>query len=68
MNTAEIIEIINTLPENRKAEVADFIKFLRYQIAKERLLASDREGRLTFQSVDELIDAIDNRKTNSRPI
>ncbi len=60
MNTAEIIEIINTLPKNKKEEVVDFVKFLKYELAKKRILASDKEDRLTFHNVDELMNAIDN--------
>jgi hypothetical protein len=60
MEDAKILEIIETLPEDKKAEVIDFIKFLKYRMAKERILASDKEERIAFDSVDELIKAIDN--------
>ena len=60
MNTANILEIINTLPEDKKEEVIDFIEFLKHRAAKDRILASDKEERLTFHSVDELMNAIDN--------
>lgn len=60
IDTSSVIEMFNTLPEDKRAEVFDFIKFLKYQMAKDRILESDKESRLAFQSVDDLMDAIDN--------
>ncbi len=60
MEPAEVLDLINTLPEDKQAEVVDFIKFLEYQITKERIIASDKETRRTFNSVDGLMTAIDN--------
>jgi len=60
MDSAKLIEIINTLPQDKQAEVLDFVKFLKYQLAKERILASDKEERLSFDTIDELMNAIDN--------
>ncbi|MDP2167295.1 MAG: DUF2281 domain-containing protein [Thermodesulfovibrionales bacterium] len=60
MKAAKIIEILETLPEERQAEVIDFINFLKHQIAKDRILASDKEERIGFDNVDALMKAIDN--------
>ena len=60
IDTSSVIEMFNTLPEDKRAEVFDFIKFLKYQMAKDRILESDKESRLAFQSIDDLMDAIDN--------
>ena len=60
MDTARIKELLDGLPENRQSEVLDFIRFLKYQDAKERILASDKEGRVGFKDTDELMSAIDN--------
>ncbi len=60
MEKTKIIEILDTLPEDKQAEVLDFVKFIKYQMAKERILASDKEERLDFHSVDELMSAIEN--------
>ena len=60
MDTAEIIKALNSLPEDKKTEVLDYVKFLKYQAAKERILASDKEKLVTFQNVEELMAAIDN--------
>ncbi len=55
-----MVNMFNTLPDEKKEEVIDFIKFLKYQEAKKRILKSDEEPRLTFQSTDDLMNAIDN--------
>jgi hypothetical protein len=60
MDTAKLMEIISTLPQDKQTEVLDFVKFLKYQLAKERILASDKEERLSFDSIDELMNAINN--------
>lgn len=60
MDRAKIMEILDGLPEEQQAEVIDFAKFLKYQSAKARVLASDKEERLSFKSTDDLLNAIDN--------
>ncbi|MBF0342898.1 MAG: DUF2281 domain-containing protein [Nitrospirae bacterium] len=60
MDLTTIIDLFNELPENRKSEVVDFINFLRYQETKNRMLKSDKEPSLTFNSVADLMQAIDN--------
>ena len=60
MDKAKIIELIDGLPEEQQAEVIDFAKFLKYQSAKARILSSDKEGRIAFDSTDDLLNAIDN--------
>ena len=60
MDTSKIIEMLDALPEDKQAEVLDFVRFLKYQTAKERILASDKEKRISFDNVDELMSAIDN--------
>ncbi len=60
MDTAEIIKVLNSLPEDKQAEALDYVKFLKYQAAKERIIASDKEALLTFQNVEELMAAIEN--------
>ena len=60
MDTAKIKEILDGLPENKQTEVLDFVKFLKYQDAKDRILASDKEDRVPFNNTDTLMSAIDN--------
>ena len=60
MDTAKIKEILDGLPENRQAEVFDFVRFLKYQDARERILSSDKEDRVHFDNTDALMSAIDN--------
>jgi len=60
MDSKTILEIFNAPPENNQLEAVDFMNFLRYQSAKERILNSDKKHRLTFNSVDDLMSAIDN--------
>jgi len=60
MDTDEIIKVLNSLPEDKQTEVLDYVKFLKYQAAKERILASDKKELLTFQNVEELMAAIEN--------
>jgi hypothetical protein len=60
MDTSKIIEILDALPEDKQAEVLDFVRFLKYQTAKERILAFDKEERISFGKVDDLMTAIDN--------
>ncbi|MBF0473946.1 MAG: hypothetical protein HQK93_09500 [Nitrospirae bacterium] len=60
MDTNTLLEIFNALPEKNQLEAIDFMNFLRYQSAKKRILSSDKEPRLTFNSIDDLMSTIDN--------
>ena len=60
MKTEEIIEIFDSLPKEKQVEALDFIRFLKYRAVKERILASDKEERISFDNVDELVKAIEN--------
>lgn len=60
MDTTKIKEMLDGLPENKQAEVLDFVKFLKYQDARERILSSDKEDRVAFDSTDALMSAIEN--------
>ncbi len=60
MDTVKIKEMLDALPEKRQEEVLDFVRFLKYQDAKDRILASDKEARTEFENTDELMSAIDN--------
>jgi len=60
MDLNTVLEIFNALPENNQLAAVDFMNFLRYQSAKERILSSDKEPRLTFNSIDDLMSAVDN--------
>ncbi|MBF0608290.1 MAG: hypothetical protein SFH39_03640 [Candidatus Magnetobacterium sp. LHC-1] len=60
MDTAKVVDIFNELPESKQMEVIDFINFLRHQEIKERILKSDKEPRLSFNNIEELMQAIDN--------
>ena len=60
MKTEEIIEIFDSLPEEKQVEALDFIRYLKYRAVKERILVSDKEERISFDNVDELIKAIEN--------
>ena len=60
MDTTKIKEILDGLPEDRQAEVLDFVKFLKYQDARERIISSDKEGRVPFDNTDALMNAINN--------
>ncbi|MBF0336311.1 MAG: hypothetical protein HQL05_00625 [Nitrospirae bacterium] len=55
-----IIDMFNELSDTKKSEVIDFIRFMKYQEAKDRILTSNQEERLTFNSVEELMQAIDD--------
>ena len=58
MNLVEITDLIKTLPEEKQVEVLDFVRFLKSQAAKDRILAADKEERLTFNSVHELMNSM----------
>ncbi len=58
MNLVEITDLIKTLPEEKQVEVLDFVKFLKSQTAKDRILAADKKERLTFDSVEELMNSM----------
>ena len=60
MDTSKIVEMLNGLPEDKQAEVLDFVRFLKYQEAKARILSSDSEDRISFDNVDGLMSAIEN--------
>ncbi len=60
MDTTKIKEILDGLPESKQAEVLDFVQFLKHQDARERILSSDKEGRVPFDNTDALMSAIDN--------
>ncbi|KJU82278.1 hypothetical protein MBAV_005523 [Candidatus Magnetobacterium bavaricum] len=55
-----IVDMLNELSDTRKSEVIDFIRFVKYQEAKDKILKSNQEERLTFNSVEELMQAIDD--------
>ncbi|MBF0538417.1 MAG: hypothetical protein HQL03_09230 [Nitrospirae bacterium] len=56
----QMIDMFNELSDTKKSEVIDFIRFMRYQEAKDRILKSNQEERLTFNNAEELIKAIDD--------
>ncbi|MBF0593194.1 MAG: hypothetical protein HQL02_14020 [Nitrospirae bacterium] len=60
MADTTMIDMFNELSDTKKSEVIDFIRFMRYQEAKDRILKSNQEERLTFNNAEELLKAIDD--------
>jgi len=60
MTAQEIVKIYNELPSDKQNEITDFMQFLKYQTAKERILNADQEEKEDFESVDQLMESIEN--------
>ncbi|MBF0556238.1 MAG: hypothetical protein HQK96_17095 [Nitrospirae bacterium] len=60
IDTNTMLDMFDTLSESRKVEVMDFINFLNYQETKSRIMESDNEPRISFNSTDALMQAIED--------
>ncbi len=54
------MELIDTLSEEQQAEVVDFANFLKHHSERARILASDKEKRIAFDSAEALLNSADD--------